>query len=187
MSLSRRRLTGSQRPRALKPERIQSPPARARTEKPDLTAPETQILVTRYRVALIREPDPDTSSELLSRPSAAARFFWKRLQDAPQEVMLAAYLDVHNRLIGWQQAFTGTLTAAKVEPRPLLQAALLANACAMVVGHNHPSGDPTPSGQDVLMTRRLAEAGEIVGVQLLDHVIVGERGRWVSLRERGAW
>jgi DNA repair protein RadC len=56
-----------------------------------------------------------------------------------------------------------------------------------VLFHTHPSGDPTPSGEDLLFTRRLADAGEVVGVRLVDHLVVGAGGRWCSLRERGAW
>ena len=83
--------------------------------------------------------------------------------------------------------YRGTINRAAVEPRGVLAAALLANAVAVVVFHNHPSGDPTPSAEDLAFTRRLSEAGNLLGVRLVDHVILGGPGRWYSLAERGGW
>lgn len=75
----------------------------------------------------------------------------------------------------------GTLDSALVHPREVFEAALLANAAAIVAGHNHPSGDPTPSPDDVEITRRLAATGEVLGIPVLDHIIVGD-GRYYSFK-----
>ena len=81
----------------------------------------------------------------------------------------------------------GTLTRAAAEPRGILTAALLANAAGILLFHNHPSGDPSPSAEDLAFTRRMAEAGEVVGIRVVDHIIVGEAPAFVSLRQRGAF
>ncbi len=101
--------------------------------------------------------------------------------------MGALYLDTRNRLLAERELYRGTVNRAAVEPRAILKEGLLHGACGMVVFHTHPSGDPSPSPEDLAFTRRLSEGGELVGVRLVDHLILGGVGRWVSLRERGAW
>jgi DNA repair protein RadC len=123
----------------------------------------------------------------LERPALVARYLTLRYQQRDQEVMGALFLDVRHRLIGDQEAYRGTLHRAAVEPREILKQCLLRGAAGVVIFHTHPSGDPTPSAEDVLFTRRMAEAGSVVGVDLLDHLILGSIGRWVSLKERGMW
>ncbi len=85
------------------------------------------------------------------------------------------------------EIFIGTISRAAVEPREILKEALLHRAAGVVLFHTHPSGDPSPSLEDLSFTRRMAEACEVLGVRLVDHMIVGGAGRWVSLKERGAW
>ena len=91
------------------------------------------------------------------------------------------------RLIAERELYRGTLNRAAVEPRLVLKEGLLAGAAALIVFHTHPSGDPTPSPEDLAFTRRLGEAGEVVGIRVVDHLILGGVGRWVSLAERGGW
>jgi DNA repair protein RadC len=105
------------------------------------------------------------------------------LENSDREMMLALYLDTRNRLIGIHTVSVGTLNATTAQPREVFKAALLLNAATVVLAHNHPSGDPTPSADDVAVTARVRTAGETLGVSLLDHVIVGA-GRYVSLSER---
>jgi DNA repair protein RadC len=109
------------------------------------------------------------------------------VENEPYEVMGALMLDTRHRAIGYEIAYRGTLNRAAVEPRGLLVPALLSNASGLIAFHNHPSGDPTPSAEDLAFTRRLADAGEIVGVRLLDHLIVGEAPKYISLRSRGSF
>jgi hypothetical protein len=90
-------------------------------------------------------------------------------------------------LIAERDLYRGTINRAAVEPRAILKEGLIHGACGLVVFHTHPSGDPSPSAEDLAFTRRLAEAGELVGIRLVDHLILGGVGRWTSLRERGAW
>jgi DNA repair protein RadC len=89
--------------------------------------------------------------------------------------------------VGEPEVFRGALHRAAVEPRQILFPALVRGAAALVIFHSHPSGDPSPSLEDLSFTRRMAEACEALGVRLVDHLILGSTRRWVSLRERGAW
>jgi DNA repair protein RadC len=143
--------------------------------------------VSRCRLSLLCEEtfsyDGAVSGE---DPAALAGFFWNRLfHDEPREVVAVAFFDRRRRLTGYMAAFAGTLNRSPVEPREILAAALLHGARAIALGHNHPSGHPGPSAEDLLFTRRLREAGHTVGVELLDHVVVGSPHEWTSLRERG--
>ena len=125
--------------------------------------------------------------EPLARPGAVASYLTLRYRIRDQEVMGALYLDTRHRLIGEKELFRGTLSRAAVEPREVLKEGLLRGAGAVVLFHTHPSGDPSPSLEDLAFTRRMAEAGDAVGIRLIDHLILGGTGRWVSLKERGAW
>jgi DNA repair protein RadC len=123
----------------------------------------------------------------MGAPAAVASYLALRYGVRDQEVMGALYLDSRHRLVAERELYRGTVNRAAVEPRLILKEGLLHGACGVVVFHTHPSGDPSPSAEDLAFTRRLAEGGELVGVRLVDHLVLGGVGRWVSLRERGAW
>ena len=135
------------------------------------------------RLARARMPRRD----LLDQPEIVARYLGMRYAQQDQEVMGALYLDVRNRLIAESDIYRGTLSRAAVEPRVILKEGLLRSASGFILFHTHPSGDPTPSAEDLAFTRRLADAGDLLGVRLIDHLILGSAGRWVSLGRRGAW
>ena len=122
----------------------------------------------------------------LSEPDAVARYLSMRYGCPDQEVMGALFLDARQRLLGESEHFRGTLSRAAVEPRPILKEGLLQGAAALLLFHTHPSGDPSPSAEDLAFTRRMSKAGEVVGIRLLDHLILGSGSRWLSLRQRGA-
>ncbi len=103
---------------------------------------------------------------------------------AEQEVFEILVLDARNRLLRRERISLGTLTGSLVHPREVFRAALKVGACALILIHNHPSGDPSPSGEDIQVTERLCRAGELLGIRVLDHIIVGD-GRYVSLADRG--
>jgi DNA repair protein RadC len=122
--------------------------------------------------------------EPLRSPEDVYRHFHPRLRDAAHERFLVVLLDGRHRVQREVLASQGTLTASLVHPREVFRPALQEGAAAVVVVHNHPSGDPTPSREDREVTRRLARAGALLGIPLLDHVVVAEQG-YVSLREEG--
>ena len=122
--------------------------------------------------------------DLVDGPEAAARYLSLSLAGELREVMGALLLDAKNRLVEDHVVFRGTTTVTAVAPGPLFRAAVVAGATGVVVYHNHPSGDPTPSAEDHATTRRLVEAGRLLGVEVRDHLIVA-RGSWLSFRQRG--
>ncbi len=122
--------------------------------------------------------------EPMGRPDEVARYLALRYVLRDQEVMGALFLDTRRRLVGMAELFRGTLTRASVEPRQIIALALDRAAESVVVFHTHPSGDPSPTIEDIRFTRRLAEACEAVGVRLADHIILGGAQRWASFRDR---
>jgi DNA repair protein RadC len=109
-----------------------------------------------------------------------------RLPQLDREVFLALLLDGRNRLRAEVCVSEGTLTTALVHPREVFAPAIRDRAAALILVHNHPSGDPTPSSEDVALTERLRQVGEVVGIRVLDHVVVGH-GRYMSLAEERRW
>jgi DNA repair protein RadC len=101
--------------------------------------------------------------------------------------MGALYVNGQHRLVDEAEIYRGTLNRAAVEPRGILQRGLLVGATGFVLFHTHPSGDPSPSAEDLAFTERLFRAAEVVGTQLIDHLVLGGPTSWVSLRERGGW
>jgi DNA repair protein RadC len=100
------------------------------------------------------------------------------------EVFGILCLSTKCRVIAYHEVSRGTLDATLVHPREVFKAALLANAASVMLAHNHPSGDPSPSPDDCALTRRLVAAGHLIGIPVTDHIIIGA-GRWVSLRASG--
>lgn len=126
-----------------------------------------------------------TDRALLQDPQSVASYLELRYSLKGQEVMGALYLDTRNRLIGEKELYRGTLSRAAVEPRAILKEGLLRDAAGVVLFHTHPSGDPSPSAEDLGFTRRMVEAGELVGLNLIDHLVLGAGGAWTSLRRQG--
>ncbi len=104
-----------------------------------------------------------------------------------QEVVGVLFLDCRHWLIAEREIFRGTAIRAAADPRPVFAEALHHQATALLLFHTHPSGDPSPSKEDLIFTRRMARAAELIGIELVDHVIAGSAGRWVSLSRRGSW
>jgi len=120
----------------------------------------------------------------LSSPSEVYAAFGPLMEDLPREVFRVALLDAQNGLLRDVIVSEGTLSASLVHPREVFKPAILESAASVILLHNHPSGDPTPSREDVRLTRQLVECGRLLDLRIHDHVVVG-RGRFVSLAERG--
>lgn len=102
-----------------------------------------------------------------------------------REHFWALALNTKNQLLKMVEVSVGSLNASIVHPRELFKDAVKVSAASMVVVHNHPSGDPTPSGADIQLTRRLVKAGDVLGIEVLDHVVIGDGGEHASLRDLG--
>jgi DNA repair protein RadC len=120
-------------------------------------------------------------------PQDAATVFSEFLKEADREHLVTLLLDSKNQVIGLNVVSVGILDSALVHPREIFKPAILANAASIILCHNHPSGDPTPSIEDKRVTERVFEAGKIIGIDVIDHVVVGEKGKWVSLKQLGAF
>ena len=120
----------------------------------------------------------------LRTPEDSGRYLLPRYGARPVETFGLLALDVRHRIKKEAVISVGCLTSSLVHPREVFQEAVVARAASLVLFHNHPSGDPEPSGEDVALTRRLASAGTLMGIEVLDHLILGA-GRFVSLKQRG--
>ena len=113
-----------------------------------------------------------------------AAYYRPRLKDLKKEVFRCALLDTKNKIIREEVVSIGSLSASIVHPRDTFKAAIRESAAAVIFIHNHPSGDIKPSQEDILLTRRLVQAGEVIGIQVLDHIIIGD-GDHFSFRDNG--
>ena len=129
---------------------------------------------------------PDLYSVQITSTGAAGKFFQDEIGLDAQEVMMMICLDTKNCITAVHRVFTGSINSSVAHPREIFRTAIMNNAARIMVSHNHPSGITEPSDADISFTRRLEEAGKIVGIELLDHIIVGPReGEYTSLREEG--
>lgn len=117
-------------------------------------------------------------------PEEAADLLKPHLRDAAKENFVALLLDSKNMVIREEAISVGSLDSSIVHPREVFKTAIAASAASVIVAHNHPSGDPTPSPEDRRVTARLVESGKLLGIDVVDHLIIGD-GRWVSMREMG--
>jgi DNA repair protein RadC len=135
----------------------------------------------RCRVCLVRE---NTSEEIIkiNNESDAYELVKEELVNSDREILLSIMLTVKNDLIGVETVSIGSITASTTTPRDIFKSAILANAVAIIVCHNHPSGELIPSKNDIEITKQLIAAGDILGIKVLDHLIVSNQG-YKSLRD----
>ncbi|MBA3947719.1 MAG: DNA repair protein RadC [Herpetosiphonaceae bacterium] len=120
----------------------------------------------------------------ISSPADVAGLLMLEMSHLEQEHLRIVLLNTKNRVQKIHTVYVGTINSSAVRVGEVFKEALRQNSAALIVVHNHPSGDPTPSPEDVQVTRQLVEAGTLLDVQVLDHLVIGQ-GRWVSLKERG--
>ena len=106
------------------------------------------------------------------------------LHEQAEESFYIFTLDTKNKITGIFEVSKGSLNSSIVHPREVFKRALLQNANSIILLHNHPSGDPTPSGEDIDLTNRLVEAGDLLGIRVLDHLIVGDQSNYISFKEK---
>lgn len=117
-------------------------------------------------------------------PKDAANYLMPDMSSLLQENFVTLFLNVKNQIIHQQTIFIGSLNASIVHPREVFREAVKRSAASIICAHNHPSGNPAPSPEDIDVTKRLQEAGLIMGIELLDHVIIGDH-QFISLKEKG--
>lgn len=129
-----------------------------------------------------------TSGEItrpvITSPLIAANLVMEEMRYFASEHFRVIFLDTRHQVIGDRDVSIGTLNASMVHPRETFKAAIAHTAAAVILVHNHPSGDPTPSQEDVAITKRLQEVGDLIGIPVLDHLVIGD-GRFISIKERG--
>lgn len=149
--------------------------------RPDVTNP---LLIPRYTLQLVMgsgRPDPP----VVIRDSAEAATILRPLYHGlDREQFLVACLDAKHAIIGVNVVSIGSLTISIVHPREVFKPAILLNSAALICVHNHPSGDPQPSAEDRVLTARLRQAGDLIGITILDHIILGEN-RTFSFADQG--
>jgi len=121
---------------------------------------------------------------VIKSPDDCAKFMMDEMRFLEQEHFICLYLNTKNQIIARETIFKGSLNASIVHPREVFKEAFRRSASSIICLHNHPSGDPTPSREDIEVTKRLVECGKIIGIELLDHIIIGEH-KYISLKEKG--
>lgn len=139
----------------------------------------------RYTVKLERESQGYKVREFNS-PDDAGKFL-EFLRDCPEERFVVVFLDLRMRPRGYQEISRGTLCGSLVHPREVFKGALLANCDSIIVSHNHPSGDPSPSPEDIKVTEILVVAGKILGISVRDHIIVGDYNYSIREHKGSIW
>lgn len=141
--------------------------------------------IPRYTVALVRDSTVEANSyPRLSNAQHVYRYLGSLFAELDREHFKVACLDTKHRIIGVHTVAIGSLSVAIVHPREVFKIAVLLSAAALVLIHNHPSGDPSPSSEDLELTQRLIRAGETLGITIIDHVIIGDE-KFYSFAEDG--
>lgn len=148
--------------------------------------PRLRELTLTYRIRRNDDGEPLRLGSPVITPAKAAEILTPLLADQPSEVFGILCLTTKHCVIGYHEVSRGVLDATLVHPREVFRIAILANAAAVIVAHNHPSGDAKPSPDDLQLTRRLVDAGTILGIPVLDHIVIADSG-FVSLHARGHW
>lgn len=128
--------------------------------------------------------EPECERPMIQSPTDAALILMPRLAHRPQEFLMTVTMDTRNRVLDIVEVYHGSLNSAAIRVGEVFKAAIQQNAAAIVIAHNHPSGDPTPSPEDVAITRAIVQSGKLLDIQVLDHLVIGN-DRWLSLKEQG--
>ncbi len=149
-------------------------------ENRDVPAKRVNIVTIR----MVREATMLYNIRRVSSPSDAVELGKKFIQDSDREQLLLCCLDTKNQPVALNVVSIGSLNSSIVHPREVFKAAILSYAASVILFHNHPSGDTSPSSEDISITTRLKECGKLLGIELIDHIIIGD-GRYCSFKEKG--
>lgn len=142
-------------------------------------------LVPLYRLKLERLGSFRSPARIIASPRTAAAVAREAIGELDREYLLALFLDSRSSVVGAEIVSIGTINASLVHPREVFKAAILANAAAIIMAHNHPSGNAEPSQMDFEATQRIKKAGELLGIPLVDHLVIGAGDAYFSFREAG--
>ena len=138
-----------------------------------------------FKICMVKENDIEYPDVNISVPQTVAELLTKYVGLPDREMFIVLAVNTRNRITGIHTVSVGSLDTSIVHPREVFKFAILANASSIIVAHNHPSGDTTPSTDDVELTKRLKQASEILAIDLLDHLVMGHDGQYLSFRDRG--
>ena len=137
-----------------------------------------------YKVMLVKDGTQKAETKTIRQPADVYQIATTFLQGVDRENFIIMMLDNKHKVIGINTVSVGSLNSSVVHPREVFKPAILCNAAAIILAHNHPSGDPAPSPEDISVTKRLIEAGDVLGIAVLDHIVIGD-DNYVSLKDRG--
>lgn len=147
------------------------------------TAKAAQIAAV-FELARKLEGFTDEPKRKIRSPADVYSILYPKMREQKREKLVALLLDTKNQVLREEVISIGSLNANIVHPREVFKAALLESCASVILSHNHPSGDPTPSREDIAVTEKLVEGGKLLGIDVLDHVVIGD-GRYVSLKDEG--
>lgn len=149
--------------------------------------PQTVSSINVYKVKMVKEDTIKYGDTAMRSPDEVAQLARDvmGLHEAAEENFVIVCLNTKNKIAGIHTVSIGTLNSSLVHPREVFKAAILNNASGIILLHNHPSGDPEPSREDIETTQRLITAGTILGIKVLDHIVIGDYQRYISFREQG--
>ena len=137
-----------------------------------------------YGVSVVREPRLPFPKPVINGPADAYDILKRQLAYEDREIFATVILDARNQVMGINTVSVGTVSSSLVHPRETFKPAIIMGASSIILAHSHPSGDPSPSKDDIELTQRLAKAGEILGIEVLDHIIIAD-DHFLSLKEAG--
>ena len=151
--------------------------------KDDTNIPAKRINIV--SIKMVREGSMLYNIRKISSPRDALDLGRQFIQDSDREELIACCLDTKNQPTSINVVSIGSLNSSIVHPREVFKVAILSNAASIILFHNHPSGDPTPSSEDINVTNRLKEVGKLIGIDVIDHIVIGSENSYCSLKEKG--
>lgn len=148
-----------------------------------LTERQSRLIATAAELGVRMQQAPEAQPQI-SCPQDAANLLAPRMSKLVQEELHVLLLNTRNRVVAERTIYVGTVNSSAVRPAEVVRPAVMLNAPSMILSHNHPSGDPTPSPEDVRVTGDIIAAGKLMDIEVLDHVVIGQAPRFVSMKER---
>jgi|ERR1035437_918663 DNA repair protein RadC len=134
-----------------------------------------KTLVWKFKETNIKYPElTEMPKKKISSPKDFFELFQPIFKEEPVEIFIVAWLSSANRIIGFEKVSVGNLNSSIVDPRSVFRSAIVSNSASIIVGHNHPSGNPEPSNEDISITKKLVESGKVLGINVFDHLIFAE-------------